>query len=456
MEKNRMIDFKRNGPHGYGSKEGSSIRLRFVGVGQAGINVVDQMVLRHNQQGMVVVLDMDQQTLAASVVREKHLLGRDEVRGLGCYGDRERAEKIAANEIGIIDQVVDGNDYLVICVGCGGGAGAALALGLAKAARVKRCKVLVLATLPYRFEGARRRAQAIEDVRSLRAEADCVLVFANDRLIEAGEAMGDMRHGYHLQAEAMARAAEAVESLLAKRGLIQLGFADVRSLFGRFRGLEALENCWAGYAEMGADASGHDLAAEILDGPVLSDEEVWAKADHAIITLSGGHDLSLSGVQNVLDELQRKFPRQMPVAVNANLEERSEGKLRLTLLLAMTQPEKNPESVPVSDLGHTTGTSVNTKKDTQRMSDRLNPEESDALAPEGVFELEEQNLTGLGATTKGVAGKIKKGKYVAKQEELPLDAASSRGHFDKALETFYNGESLDQPTFRRRRIVVRV
>jgi len=460
-----MIEIKQDGPFGYPKSESQPARVRIIGLGQTGVNALDQIVIHGHETHDLWTIDTDQQALDGSVVKEKILLGSELTHGMGCGGDAELAEEVAEVSESQLSYAVSGCDYVIVALGLGGGTGTALAPDLVKLAQKEGAKVIVLATLPFSFEGRRRQEQAQQTLKELRSRCDAVLVFANDRLVGLAQQTPNIRHSFHVLNQVMAQTIETLAQVLCKRALIQLTFADVRSLFGRYTGLEALENCWAGAQEVDIAEGPEALVQGLMAGPFFS-SPVWEEADHAMVCLTGGHDLSLAEVQGVLGKLQQQLPPHFTIATGANLDENCEGKLRLTLLLAKTKlpagaaateapakPRKKSVPRPPEPEVEVEPETVMEEPAIAEMEEELMLEEEEEVsnAPADALEalMSDPNPPAKG----GKSGKPR--KHLAKQEELPFEA-SNRGRFEKSLETIYRGENLDQPTFRRRRLQIRL
>ena len=268
-------------------------RVRLLGLGQTGAAVCDQIVL-HGRPGQDLwVFDSDQLMIEGSVVPNRHLLGRDLVHGLGCNGDIELAREIVALEEALIAPVALGCDFLVIALGLAGATGVALAERFVEMAHDAGAKVIIVGVQPFAFEGAARRDRSIRAIADLRAIADSVLVLSHDRIAENPATVKNIRHGFHLMHQLMAQTVQALSQVVCKRGLIQLSFADVRSLYGRYVGSEALENCWAAHVDGDVHDRSEDLISQLLACPMLSDESIWKHIDHAIVAVSGTSELPL-------------------------------------------------------------------------------------------------------------------------------------------------------------------
>ena len=230
--------------------------------------------------------------------------------------------------------------FSVLILGLAGSTGVALAERLIELGHEAGAKVIVVGVQPFAFEGVSRRERSIQAIADLRAEADSVLVLAHDRIAENPATIKNIRHGFHLMHQLMAQIAQALSQIVCKRGLIQLSFADVRSLYGRYAGSEVLENCWAAHVEGDIHDRTEDLVAELLACPLLSDESIWKQVDHAIVAVSGTRDLGLSEVQEMVGAFKDRLPVDIPIATSASLDEESNEKVRMTVLLATTAPAR--------------------------------------------------------------------------------------------------------------------
>ncbi len=471
-----MIEFKKDGPFSEKADQLFPDRVRIIGLGQTGVAACDQMVMHGRPSQDIWVFDSDQQTIESSVVPNRHLLGRDLVHGLGCAGDMDLAREIVALEESQLVNVVEGCDFLILILGLAGSTGVALAEHLIQLGRKTGAKVIVAGVQPFAFEGWARREKSIQATASLRQEADSVLVLSQDRIVENPAASKNVRLGFHLMHQLLAQTAQALAQIVCKRGLIQLSFADVRSLYGRYIGSEVLENCWVAHVEGDIHDSTEDLIQQLLACPMLSDESIWKHVDHAIVAVNGTRNLGLSDVQEMVGALKDHIPVNIPIATSASLDEESHDKVRMTVLLAMTTPALEPlvEEVPdkqhspksVKPIAKTTALPEVEARLEPPMTDKSKPTrslpaprkskpapavvENHAMAetdPLPVPEVEIPRSTSV-TTQPGQ-------RFIAKQEEMQFEGPT-RGRFEKTHETMYRGENLDQPTFRRRRLTIRL
>ena len=259
-------------------------------------------------------------------------------------------------------------------------------------------------------------------------------------------------------------------------------FADVRSLYGRYAGSEVLENCWATHIEGEIHDRTEELVDQLLATPLVSDESIWKHVDHALLVVSGTRELGLSDVQDIVGILKDRLPKNLSLATSASLEEEGHEKVRLTVLLAMTAPVKEitsedspeAESAPLprrraktetvalpaihEPVSHPTAKPAPAKKSQPLAPKAIKTKPALLPKPEPVLEseveLEEELPQEMDIPLLADAPSTSR-KIVAKQEEMQFEGPP-RGRFEKTHETIHKGENLDQPTFRRRRLVIKL
>jgi cell division protein FtsZ len=473
-----VIEFKKDGPFAGKADQLFPDRVRVIGLGQTGAAVCDQLVLHGRSLPDLWVFDSDQQTIEGSIVPNRHLLGSGLLHGLGCSGDLDLAREIVALEDEQLTHVAHGCDFLVLILGLAGSTGVALAEHIIRLARRTGAKVIVVGAQPFAFEGLSRREKSIQAIDVLRREADSVLVLSQDRIIENHPEVKNVRNGFYLMHRLLAQATQALAQVVCKRGLIQLSFADVRSLYGRYTGSEVLENCWVAHVEGDIHDCTEDLIQELLACPMISSESIWKHVDHAIVAVSGTRDLGLSDVQEMVGALKERLPVNIPIATSASLDEESHEKVRMTVLLAMTTPaqssaaEKPPGKkralAPVPSITETVALPEIEARLSPPMTDKTKPShspakpqktktlpnvvENHAMAETGPLPVLEPEVE----TPRVVPAKVQPGqRFIARQEEMQFEGPT-RGRFEKTHETMYRGENLDQPTFRRRRLAIKL
>jgi cell division protein FtsZ len=205
-----------------------------------------------------------------------------------------------------------------------------------------------------------------------------------------------------------------------------------------------------------------DLADQLMACPLLSEDSVWKQVDHAIIALGGSRSLGLSDVQEMVEALKDRLPANLPLVASASLDEEDHDKVRLTLLLAMTAPvAASAEKQPVAEKPAEGKTAAREPREPEpaAMESAPKPAKEPAkkiVRPAPVPLLIESPIEEISpAPAVAQASGQAPVRFIAKQEEMQFEGPP-RGRFEKAHETIYNGENLDIPTFRRRRLVIRL
>jgi cell division protein FtsZ len=433
-----MIEFTDENPLRSSEGPASAPSVRIIGIGQTGVSAVDQIVIHGCGSYDLWVMDTDEQTISGSVVTQKMLLGEEMVHGLGCRGDSQLAAQITMeNQAQIAKLTADVGCVVVIC-GLGGATGRAVSSALLKEAQERGVKTIAVVTMPFGFEGEQTRVEAEAALAETRQQADATLVYASDRLVGLSATKAQVRQGFYLQHQTLAHSVETLAQILTREGLIPLSFADIRSLFGRYTDLQPAENCWGASVTVDAEEGPGALIGKLMEHPLLQ-EEVWKEADRALVCLYGGSRMSLTQVQNIFGQLQKAAPQNYPIQTTTSTEEKMDGKLRLTLLLARTR------------LPEVATTIMQEEKPARRRSAAQPVKAQDAKL---LFGEEDVESAPRGKKSPGINELIVVDKF-NRQEELPLEPMH-RGRFENSVETIYKGENLDQPTFRRRKIAIRL
>lgn len=416
---------------------GDGAGFAMIGIGAGGVNIIDQFVLENRGYRNAHVLDSDGQAIRGTVVEKSHahLLGPSRLRGLGTGGDAELAAELARAEADALSKAFAGIRTAILVTTLGGGMGTGATPVVARLLREAGARVLVAACMPFAFEGRRRRL-AESALREVFDAADVVLVFANDRVLHLPESAADIREAFRAMNGLVARAAFGLQRLLEGHGSAPLGLADLRRHAGRV----ALENTWTG---SGA-ASGEDRVAsvveQIMDSPLLVHREVWQQAGTALLSVTGGADLTMTEYRELVARLREAFPVDLEIRGSAVVDAQAGRALRASLLLGLAgdralapAPEQEPALVAA-----------------QPVSEKPLPAEEPESEPE--FE--------TGPVAVGARVSAKKAptpqRYFAQQEELELDSRINRGRFEKTVPTVIDGQDLDVPTFMRQGLKIKL
>lgn len=325
-------------PSPYRSGQGASapalpqtMRIKVVGVGGAGTNALDRLVLDGSVEVDLLACNTDVQALASSVAAHKIQLGRRITRGLGAGGDPEVGFHAAEEAVAEIREALSGVPLVLVCAGLGGGTGSGAAPLVVKLAREQNSLVICLATLPFSFEGKRRGRQAQEALAAIGQYADAVVCFENDRM---GELIASPDAGIHdafAGADAIiGQCVRAVIELVNRRGLIHLGFDDL---------LTALRNqdarCLFGYGEAGGHDRGRAALAKALASPLMEGGALLGQSSNVLVNIVGGNDLTLAEVQTLMEDLAEHIGQDTQLLFGAAVDPKLNGRLGVTVISSL-------------------------------------------------------------------------------------------------------------------------
>ena len=308
-------------------REAENIPIKIVGIGGAGCNALDRIVLDGMEKADVIAMNTDVQSLAGSVAAHKVQLGRSVTRGLGTGGDPELGYQAALESAEEIRRALADARMIFICTGLGGGTGSGAAPAVAQLAREAGSLVIVFATLPFSFEGKRRAAQAQESLSRLNEMANAVICFDNDR-------MGDMvapKAGIH-QAFAVAdvmisQSVRSIVNLIQRPGLIRIGFDDLLSALRSQNG-----RCLFGFGESDSDNRAHDALTQALKNPLMDKGRMLADAANVLVQVAGGPGMTLSEVEILMQELGRHVRDNTQILFGTAVDGRMGNRLSVTIL----------------------------------------------------------------------------------------------------------------------------
>ncbi len=323
-----MIQLSRN--YKLPEKDEELIRIKVIGVGGAGSNALDRVVLDGLEKADLIAMNTDAQSLASSVAAHKMQLGRMAARGLGAGGDPEIGYNAAVESADEVRHALGDAQMIFICAGLGGGTGSGAAPAIAQIAREQGAHVIGFATMPFSFEGKRRVAQANEALERLSESADAVVCFENDR-------MGDMvapKAGVH-QAFAAAditisQSIRSIVNLLQRPGLIRIGFDDLLSALRSPRG-----RCLFGFGESDSDNRAHDALTQALKNPLMDRGRMLEDASHVLVQVAGGPGVTLSEVEILMREFGRHVSDQTQILFGTAVDGRMGNRLSVTIISSL-------------------------------------------------------------------------------------------------------------------------
>lgn len=268
----------------------SFARIRVVGVGGSGGNAVNHMVASKVKGVEFIAINSDAQDLHHSLAKKKIHIGKNLTRGLGAGGNPDMGRRAADETREEIANAIKGSDMIFITGGMGGGTGTGAAPVVAKIARESGALTVGVVTKPFLFEGQERMRMAMQGIEELKKEVDALITIPNDRLLAIVDRDVSVRNAFQQCDNVLKQAVEGISDLITMPGIINVDFADIRSV---------MEN--AGSALMGVGVSSgekraEEAAREAINSPLLEVSITGAKG--VLFAIAGGDDLAMLEVQD--------------------------------------------------------------------------------------------------------------------------------------------------------------
>jgi cell division protein FtsZ len=313
--------------------------IRVVGVGGAGLNAVNRMIEAGISQVEFIAVNTDIQQLKQCEAPIKLHNGRDQTQGLGSGADPDLGRRAAEEAEDQIKHVLRGSDMVFVTAGEGGGTGSGAAPVVARLARDVGALTVGIVTMPFRFEGTRRRSQAEAGADALREVCDTVIAIPNDRLLEVLDRSTSMLDAFRIADDVLRQGVQGICDLITMPGLINLDFADVRTVMSG-----------AGSALMGigfatGDNRAHEAAERALRSPLIDTELVGARG--ILLSIAGGEDLTLLEVNEAAEVIRRGATDETNIIFGATIDERLAGQVWVTVIATgIGQPARTAVARP--------------------------------------------------------------------------------------------------------------
>jgi cell division protein FtsZ len=309
-------------------------RIKVIGVGGGGSNAVNRMVVAGLTGVEFIVANTDQQALANSPAPVKIQLGRLLTKGLGAGADPNVGRDAALEDTDKIVETLQGADMVFVTTGLGGGTGTGAAPVIASLANQIGALTIAVVTKPFKFEGRRRATQAERGLQELKDAVDTMITIPNERLLSTVKKDTSMSEAFMTADDVLRQAIQGISDLILVPGIINLDFADVKTIMSRM-----------GIAIMGTGvASGMDrakmAATAAVSSPLLEDATVNG-ARGVIINVTGGPDLTLAEVSEASEIIYNAAHEDANIIFGAVVDPKMEGQIKITVIATGFDPARN-------------------------------------------------------------------------------------------------------------------
>ncbi len=422
-----------------GNLSGEPIRVKIIGVGGAGTNAIDRLKLSDLTEVHLASVNTDMQALANSLVSEKIMIGRGVTRGMGTGGEIALGRDAVEADRPALEKLVNGCDLVFIVAGLGGGTGSGAAPLIAELAAAQGALTIAFTMLPFTFEGGRRKKAADEAMGLLRKSCDAVIPLPNDVLLQTEGDEATVLDAFGMADDWIRRAIQSICAMLLKTGLINQDFSSLKQVFVERGGKTVFS---LGYA------NGENAVQQALDDlllcPLLHIQEYSKKADNLLVQITGGTDLTMGKVNQIMATVSEKLGCRDNIVMGATIDESRTNSVEIVVIgTTVLSKKSNYEKPPAAAVSH--------NSDEPLVLDE--PEQAEALgktpAPPEDFTRSRYEVH---------ESKLKKKKQQAnlfdQNEFMFLSEEEQRGFFDNTERNLYDGEDLDVPTYLRRGIKI--
>ena len=320
--------------------------LRVVGVGGAGVNAVNRMIEAQVEGVDFVAVNTDMQSLEQSAASNRLHIGGESTRGLGSGSNPELGRTAAMEEYDRLKSVLKGADMVFITAGAGGGTGTGAAPVVARIAREVGALTVGIVTKPFAFEGARRGEQADLGVEDLAKEVDTLIVIPNARLLTVLDKTTSMVEAFRVADDVLRQGVQGISDLITLPGLINLDFADVRTIMSEAG--QALLGIGMGTGERRA----MDAVEHAIESPLLETSLEGARS--ILLSITGGRDLSLWEVNESAKAVAEAAHPDANIIFGAMVDEKVDDQVWVTVVAtgygdrpaAPVHPAERPRSRP--------------------------------------------------------------------------------------------------------------
>ena len=315
--------------------------IKVIGVGGGGSNAVGTMILSRMKGVDFIVANTDIQALKTSSTPNKLQLGANLTKGLGAGSDPEVGKQAALEDSEEIGELFEDADMVFVTAGMGGGTGTGAAPVIARIAKEKGALTVGVVTKPFLFEGKKRMVQAETGLMELKSSVDTLITIPNQRLLGVVGRHAGIGEAFKTADNVLKEAVKGISDLILIPGLINLDFADVKTIMS----VGGMAIMGSGFAE--GDDRATEAAQNAISSPLLEDNNI-AGARGLLINVTGGPDMALFEIDEAATLIQEKAHQDAHIIFGAVVDEKMKKELRVTVIatgFGEKEAEKEKETV---------------------------------------------------------------------------------------------------------------
>ena len=300
-------------------------RIVVLGVGGAGGNAVNNMIKAGLEGIDFIVANTDAQALTNSKADRRIQIGSKLTEGLGAGSNPEVGQQAAEESMAEIVDMLQGSHMAFVTAGMGGGTGTGAAPVIARAAREQGILTVGVVTKPFDFEGGRRMKSAIAGIDDLAKEVDTLIIIPNQNLFRIANAQTTFAEAFAMADEVLHSGVAGITDLMIKPGLINLDFADVRTV------MNEMGKAMMGTGEAGGDNRAIESAEAAIANPLLDDVSMQG-ARGVLINISGGQDMTLYEVDEAANRIKQEVDEEANIIIGSTFDDALNGIIRVSVV----------------------------------------------------------------------------------------------------------------------------
>ena len=319
-------------------------RLLVMGVGGAGGNAINEMIGNGMQGVEFIAVNTDAQDLKHSKAKSKIQIGLNLTKGLGAGAKLDIGQAAADESLNEIVNILQGANMVFIAAGMGGGTGTGAAHVIARAAKELNILTVGVVTLPFLYEGPSRMRRAQVGLEELRKHVDTIIVIPNQNLFKIANEQTTFEESFNLSNNVLMHGVQSVTDLMVRPGIINLDFADVETV------MASMGKAMMGTGEAEGDGRAMQATEMAISNPLIDDYTLKG-AKGLLVNITGGKDLKLFEVDEVVNKIRSEVEADAEVIIGAITDEALAGKIRVSIV-ATSLDNQQPESKSVVNMVH--------------------------------------------------------------------------------------------------------
>ena len=319
-------------------------RLLVMGVGGAGGNAINEMIENGMQGVEFIAVNTDAQDLKHSKAKSKIQIGLNLTKGLGAGAKLDIGQAAADESLNDIVNILQGANMVFIAAGMGGGTGTGAAHVIARAAKELNILTVGVVTLPFLYEGPSRMRRAHIGLEELRKHVDTIIVIPNQNLFKIANEQTTFEESFDLSNDVLLQGVQSVTDLMVRPGLVNLDFADVETV------MASMGKAMMGTGESEGEGRAMKATEMAISNPLIDDYTLKG-AKGLLVNITGGKDLKLFEVDEVVHKIRSEVEAEAEVIIGAITDPLLEGKIRVSIV-ATSLDNQHPESKSVVNMVH--------------------------------------------------------------------------------------------------------